>query len=407
MARWVTKQLDAFKKKKLGYWLRAAVAVILGVWLGDQLSKSDLWLEQRRTTYRSLHKLNPRKPHPKWVTLILIEDNEYWLGQPAGRKPTRRDYLAGLMRAIAAANPALVALDFSLRSPSPEGNPIFHLDYKQETEDLLDAIREIAEKCPVVISKTLGPEEDGLYTTDSDVYDRYDFRGANVLKGHIGLPYDERLVPAMPVPLQNGCKLDSFAGAIVRAVHPEMLKKKRELGETLPYGDFMKLEEFTSVSAADVLRNEPSAIAALAHRLAIIGAHWHADAINRWAFIDLHGSPNGNMPGVVLHANYVEAILDSRVYPGWSPLALHIVEGIGAALVVFIFTFEISALSKASAVAVVALILVALSAFSLLVFGLVLDFFVPVVGAIGHGLFEQVLEWRDKARAHAAPNAPG
>ena len=75
-----------------------------------------------------------------------------------------------------------------------------------------------------------------------------------------------------------------------------------------------------------------------------------------------------------MHANYVEAILDSRLFPGWSPLALHLVEGAGAALVVLIFVLEAGAISKALAVAAVVLILVALSAFSLLVFGLVLDF---------------------------------
>jgi CHASE2 domain-containing sensor protein len=406
MAKWVTKQLDALRKKKLWYWLRAVAAVILGVWLGDQLTESNLWLEQRRTTYRLLHKLKPRKPHPKWVTLVLIEDNDYWLGQPAGRQPTRRDYLADLMRAAAAANPRLVALDFSLRSPSPEGNPINHLEYKAETEKLVDAIAEIAKKCPVVISKALGPEENDGFTVDSDVYDGHDFGDASVLKGYIALPFDERLVPTAPVQLQNGSRLDSFAGAIVRAVHPEMLSKERDAEETLPYGDFMNLEQFNRVAAEDVLRNVPSAVAALAHRLVIIGGHWRTEAVDRWDYIDLHGSPNGNMPGIALHANYVEAILDSRVYPGWSPLALHIVEGIGAALVVVVFTLEIGAMSKALAVAGVALILVALSAFSLLAFGLVLDFFVPVVGAIGHGLFEQVLDWRDKARAHDASNVP-
>lgn len=406
LAKWVTKQLDAFRKKKLRYWVRALVAVILGVWLADQLSESALWLKQRRTTYRLLHQLKPRKPHAKWVTLVLIGDNEYWLGQPAGRRPTRRDYLADLMHATAAANPRLVALDFSLRSPSPEGNPINHRDYKAETEKLVKVIAEIGKKCPVVIPKALGPEEDDGFTIDSDVYDGYDFEGAAVLKGYIALPFDERLVPAAPVSLKNGSRLDSFAGAIVRAVHPELLSKESDVEDTLPYGDFMNLEQFNRVSAEDVLRNVPSAMAAIAHRLVIIGGHWRNEAVDRWDYVDLHGSPNGNMPGVALHANYVEAILDSRVYPGWSPPALHIVEGIGAALVVLVFTFEIGAMSKALAVAGVALILVALSAFSLLAFGLVLDFFVPVVGAIGHGLFEQVLEWRDKARAYDASNVP-
>jgi CHASE2 domain-containing sensor protein len=405
MAKWVTEQLGALGKKKPWYWIRALVVVIIGVLLGGQLAESSLWLKQRRATYRLLHKLKPRKAHPKWVTLVLIGDNEFWLGQPAGRRPTRRDYLADLTRAVAAANPRLVALDFSLRSPSPEGNPINHPDYEVETEKLVSAIAETAQKCPVVICKALGPEQDDGYRVDSDVYDGHDFGDAPVLKGYITLPFDERVVPVAPVRLQNGSRLDSLAGAIVRAVHPEMLSEESDAEQTLPYGDFMNFEQFPRVSAEDVLRNVPAAVAALACRLVIIGGHWRNEAVDRWYYVDLHGSPNGDMPGVALHANYVEAILDGRVYPGWSPVALHIVEGIGAALVVLVFSLKIGARSKALGVASVALILIALSAFSLLVFGFVLDFFVPVTGAIGHGLFEQVLEWRDKARAREGVNS--
>ena len=156
MAKWVTKQLNAFRKKKLGYWLRAAAAVFLGVWLGDQLSESDLWLKQRRTTYRLLHKGESAKAACEVGGSQFDRRQRCWLGELAGRRPTRRDYLGRLMRAAAAANPALIALDFNLRSPSPGGNPINHPDYQQETEVLLDTIREIALKCPVVISKALG-----------------------------------------------------------------------------------------------------------------------------------------------------------------------------------------------------------------------------------------------------------
>jgi CHASE2 domain-containing sensor protein len=401
MKEWIAKQGKALGQKKWSYWVRAAVVVIIGVILGDRLSESNLWLEQRRTTYRLLHKLIPRESHPKWVALILIEDDEYWLGALAGRTPVRRDYLARLTRSAISGNPALVALDFSLRSPSPDGNPIEHSDYQQETEILLNTIREIGLKCPVVVSKTLGPEENDGYTTDSDIYDRYDFSGATVLKGYITLPFDERLVPAVPMPLQNGGKLDSFAGAIVRGVHPELLTDGKDAGETLPYGDFIDLEKFVRVSARDVLRNDPATLSALAHRLVIIGAHWHSDALGRWDFIDLHGSPNGEMPGVALHANYVEAILDSRLHAGWNSVVLHIIEGLGAALVVFAFALEIRPMIKALTVIALACVLIVVSAFSLLVLGLVFDFFVPVVSAIGHGLFERVLEWRDAALARS------
>ena len=42
---------------------------------------------------------------------------------------------------------------------------------------------------------------------------------------------------------------------------------------------------------------------------------------------------------------------------------------------------------------------VGLSVFLLLTLGLVFDFFIPVVSALGHGLVERALEWRDAALA--------
>ncbi len=410
MATWLFKQREALKQKGARYWLRAVVIIGLGVWAGDRLSHSDVWLDQRRQAYRWLNHLNPRKSHPRaGLSLILIEDNEYWLGELAGRKPIRRDYLAKLLRAAAQANPKLIALDFDLRSPSPNGNPVEHDAYRVETDTLLRTVAEVGAQCPIVLPRTIG-WRDGMYTTEADIYDGYDFGNARVLKGYIGLPRDERLVPAVPLQLYNGERLDSFARAIVRSVNPDILKEEEDIRQTLPYADFMNLEAFTTVSAGDILRNPTLTRAKLEHRVVIIGAHWHSAAVNRKSLIDLHGSPNGDMPGTVLHANYVEAILDSRVHWGWDPFVSHLIEGLGAMLIALLFALEVHPMAKAAAVAMMTVFLVMLSAVSLLFFGLVFDFFVPVVSAIGHGVVERVLEWRDAAlidRRRGGSASPG
>ena len=397
MAAWLLKQRDALIGKGLWYWVRALIIISIGVWAGHRLTHSDLWLNKRRQAYRWLNSWTPRKSYPRWVTLVLIEDNEYWLGELAGRKPIRRDYLAKLVSAIATANAAVVAVDFDLRSPSPDGNPVEHPVYQDETTKLCEAIREAGRRCSIVIPKTLGFNNGG-YITESDIYDAFDFGHSRVLKGYISLPDDERLVPAVPLPLKNGT-IDSFALAIVRAIRPEFLQNAASSRITLPYADFINLESFSTVSARDILRGDPVALDKIAHRIVIIGAHWHAGAVNRKGFIDLHGSPNGDMSGVVLHANYVEAILDSRVHWGWNQFAIHIVEGLGAILVALIFALEMGPLAKASAVLIFGLSLVGLSVFLLLTLGLVFDFFIPVVSALGHGLVERALEWRDAALA--------
>jgi CHASE2 domain-containing sensor protein len=386
-------------EKKRGYWVRAAITLFVGVSIGGWLAERDCWREARLAAYRSLYKFNPRKPIAKWITLILIEDDEYWFGDLAGRKPTNRDYLARLLRAAAEVDPkpAAIALDFDLASPSPDGTLIDHPKYQIETRTLLDTIRDVGLGCPIVISKALGPDQDRGYTVDSNIYDQYDFGRTKVWKGYISLPDDERLVAAASMPLADGRRLDSFAGAIVKTLHPEMLLDEESNVDRLPYGDFMDLVAFKKVSARDVLNKDASALAALAHRLVIIGAHWHTGAVGRGPFVDLHPSPNGDMPGVALHANYVEAILDSRLHGGWNPIASRVIELVGALLVIMIFALDVNPFTKALAVGATALMLFVVSVVSLLLLGLIFEFFVPVVTAIGHGILERIKEWRDKA----------
>jgi CHASE2 domain-containing sensor protein len=401
MRAWLLEQLKALQKKGVWYWVRAVIIVSLGVWVGDSLSQSDLWLNKRRLAYRWLVTRNPRKTEARRVRIILIQDDEYWLGELAGRKPIHRDYLAKLIRATADLGPSLIALDFDLRSPSPDGHPIEHPAYEQETKQLCDTVRDIAkEKCPIVLPKTLGSWEAGGYTTDSDIYNNYDFGDASVSSGYISLPYDERLVPATPLSLKGGGALDSFARAIVKVIDPDTLKRLESKSLKLPYSDFIDPDAFKCVSAADVLLNPRSVRAQIKNWPIIIGAHWHSGAINRKEFIDLHSSPNGAMPGVILHANYVEAILDSRLYPGWPPFVIHLIEGLGAMLVALVFALETGSVVKALAVMTVGSFLVGLSVIALLFFGVIFDFFVPAVCALGHGLLEQTLEWRDAALAN-------
>ena len=54
-------------------------------------------------------------------TLVLIGDDEFWLGELSGRRPVKRSYLAIIVRALdsESVNASVIALDFDLRLPKP------------------------------------------------------------------------------------------------------------------------------------------------------------------------------------------------------------------------------------------------------------------------------------------------
>lgn len=348
-------------------------------------------MQGRRNAFKVLHQLFLRPPTPIRTVLVLIDDQEFYLGDPAGRRPMHRDYLARLVRAVAGAKPApaVIAIDFLLRSPSPDGNPIDHPDYKWETAELIAAVNEASPKSVVVLPRTI-VWKNGGYVNESAVYDDLDIAPERVSKGYINLPKGDGKIPFLTVKLPNGNLLDSFAQAIVRADNPHLLTEN--LDGRLPYGEFNPLERFTRVLARDVLRSDPSALAELHNKVVILAGHWHADGLNRGDFIDVHDSPIGKIPGALLHANYVERMIDSRLYWEWKNGPLQIAEIITALLVALISALKMSWWAKIlGVVGIIGLVFVG-SIFSLLIFALVFDFFIPAVMIVLHGLFAPVLE---------------
>jgi CHASE2 domain-containing sensor protein len=391
MRKWFSAQWEELKQKPLGYWLRVVCVVGLGVWAGEWIAHTDIWMGWRRSCYRWLHDRVPIKPQPYATTLVLIGDEEYWRGELMGRQPIHRDYLAKLVTAIAAADPAVIALDFMLRSPTPEGESLESPEFVEETKKLVKAIREVPTRTWIVLPKTTRRGQGGgHYFEEAAVYERQDFGQAKVAKGYISLPKDFRKVPLLTMKVQNGGLLDSFAQAIVRARKPHAALDNP--AAILPSAAFVSLEEFPHVSAGDVLKGDAKALEQLAHSIVIVGAHWHKDDYQRGEFIDMHDSPLGKMPGALLHANYVEAILNSRLYWDWTPVALHVIDITGALLVALVFALKTTRVLQIAAAALIALSLVVASIISLLAFASVLDFSIPVVIVMAHALIEQYFE---------------
>lgn len=385
----------------LGYWLRVFALIVVGVYLGHKINERDLWTEIRFSLYQTLLSWSPKDPHPDNTAILLIDDDDYWMGKPAGRSPIKRDFLAELVLALDAANPALIALDFDLRSPDPSGNLVEQPELQEETKKLLEAISQVAQRRPVVLPQTIiwDDAQEG-FVAESDIYQGFDFgANSNVHHGYIIFNDDRRRVPLLTVETTNGSPVKSFSQAIVHAYRPNILERYPET-EELPYGGFINRDKFKDnvVTARDVLGRRPEALRKLAFKVVLIGSGWSSRGFKRGEMVDTFHTPVGALPGVLVHANYAEALLDGRIYrpfDGWLLLALEIFWSLVVALP---FALEVKPWQKFLSVAVICLIILTVSYLSLMSLNLFYDFFIPILLVICHGTFEQVREWRACAR---------
>jgi len=319
---------------------------------------------------------------------VVIGDDEYWNGELSARVPIKRDYLAKIVEALKEANAAVIALDFDLRSPSPVGEPVEFPDYLGETKQLLDAVKDASQNRKIILPKSVMFDDQHNYVSRSDIYDRFNFESDNVLRGYIALPPDSRQVPWFSLQIKNGGPLNSFSQAIARADNDRALQSVAER-LPLPFGSFMRPEDFKSFSASDVLRREPAVFGELAFKVVIVGGVWHKLGYWEGPYIDEDVTPVGIIPGAYIHANYVEALLDSRTYRPYEGWILIVIEILESLLVAIPFASPIRLLYKTLIVALVCLGLIGFSLISLLAFGLFFDFFIPAILVIGHGVIEQ------------------
>jgi len=400
-------QPKKLRPRAIRHWFVHAIEVVafvaLGLYVEHQLNERDYWIGERYSLYQSLQSLSPRRPRPQRTALVLIDDKEYWKGRPAGRVPIKRDYLADIVKHVAEAGPAVIALDFDLRSPSPDGNPVESPDFRGETDQLLNTVSVASQRQIIVLPKAIGLDEKGNYFSASDIYRDFKFDTSRVKPGYISLADDTRIVPLYTIDLANH-PVDSFSQAIARASDSQAVTEATS-DELLPYGSFIKTESFKRIPAANVLADAPEVKELLAHKIAIIGGEWHSQAYNTGPEIDSYDSPLGVVPGVFIHANYVEAILDSRLYRAVTGWRLALVEIIFSSIVAVIFLLNLGPFYKLLSIPMIALVLLLFSYLCLMLLGVFFDFFIPVIlvmidGAVRETIYayKKIVGWRRDAQ---------
>jgi CHASE2 domain-containing sensor protein len=396
------------KSKPIRYWVLVVALVAGGIWASDWIDEKYPSLELRYDAYQALQRTVPREVRAHRVTLVAIGDEEFWKGELDRRIPIKRDYLARLVRSLGAANPSAIGLDYTLRSPVADGSLVESPAYVGETNQLIAAVEEVSQRIPVVLPTTLDEEDyderDGSYPLESTIFGGHRFSSPNVRFGYTNLFYDKRRVPvAWRVRGVKGL-YPSFSLALaladdrrVRFPTDEAVQDKRVVS-----GHFMEAREIPTVTAGEVLHRPDGPWREMVRsRIAMIGSFCRSDAFRRGRLVDGFLTPVGRVPGLIVHANYVEAWVDTRVipmFPGWLS---HVLEAAISLTVSVLFVSRIRWPGQAFCWLAVVLLAVIGSVFALLNFGAFFDPYLPVLLVAAHSGIEKVLEWRSHYRTQA------
>lgn len=400
-------------KKGLLHWAWVGLTIAVGLYVGHRLSEARMWLEWRYAASDWITRVSPRPPLAKFTSVVSIDSKDYWAPGLAARVPISRRYLANLVRVVARGGPILVALDFDMRSPRPDGSLIEFPEFEQETRELIGALREVARSHHVVVSRAIWDapghhdESERYYQLESDVWnlDPELLMDPHVHSGYLSLPADLRMVP-VAVPLINSdTPLDSFSLAIARAREPSTVALIAQPGgrKNLPVATYMPRSQFPAYRAGKVLRAADAKLKKLfAGRIVIIGSEWNTMADGRGPIADTHRTPAGDMTGAFVHANFVEAMLDQRAIEPVEEWIVKMLEILVLLFALVVFAVTESPVWKAAGATGACAALVALNFLMLHTMGRFFDFFIPLVVIVMHIFYEQVSEWRHDARLHKA-----
>jgi CHASE2 domain-containing sensor protein len=393
LSRKLGRYLETLRRRSLTNWLVALMLVIVGTCLSVYLEDNDYGLGMRYSLYQFLQYLSPNKPHAKRTTLVMIGDDEFWGPELAGRRPIRRDYLGKLLLAIEAVDPELIALDFKLIPASGTGGQESPAQ-RAEDQILLSAIDQVSSRsCPIILPATLDETklEADIYTLGPSIYSQHVFPPA------VGIGYIDRIRDVRQVPvglhLSTGERQDSFAEAIVRRVDPKALANLED-ENSLPFATFIQPAMFTQLPARLVLATPSSDLRSrLRSKIVIVSASWNPDRSRLSERVDTHETPVGKTPGAIVQANYVEALLDSRVLGCLNrPLAVALEIAL-AAVIALLFALTHRSWTKLLTVAGVCAAAVLIGYVLLQNFGRYFDFYLPIVLLAGHATVERVREW--------------
>jgi hypothetical protein len=381
------------------------------------------WVEQTASLFHSRFAYIPRPLEARYVALLSIsEESEGALPGPC----VVRSFLLKLLVPLVATGPALIVSDIALAGDDasdtcPASAP--------ETQDLAAKIIAAARTTPLVIGQaSWGLDE--LPETHVAQLRKQGFgpndlllrmpialkpRPKNVSFGLIRLNQDFQKVPVVWFSHQSESSgaeprpaLGLAAAEMYRSTFPNGVSRLKSLEATRyhPVTALLGESSFTVVPAIRVIcdaqvanhdwrhcvasKGDSNITAQLHGRIVVLGFSDHAN--------DLWNTNVGRMAGYVLHANYIEALLDARAYQPLSFWLTCLLSALWLALVEVPFWIPRLSVTKALIFSAgVSIIFLFLANYVALVnFGLYITLFVPGVLLIAvlaiHGVAERLRE---------------
>jgi CHASE2 domain-containing sensor protein len=378
---------EQLSHKSLIHWTTVIVLIAVGGVIGSYLKEWNYWIDWRCRVYQFVNdNTTPHPPRPKRTAVVLIGNEEYWNGPLAGRVPLKRNYLADLLLKLDAANPEVIALDVDLSSRLSD---TYSGEYATETKQLLEAINTVSHNRSVILGEGIKPTSTGekRYEPVSTIYDGYDFGTGRVGRGYISLPYDIRRI-ALAQRARDESQIDSFASAIVRSVDDKAIIDAQDSEHSdLPYGTFIDPEKFPTRSAAYVLNADTETLKKeFEFKIVLIGGAWQKLGFELGPKNDGHFSPLGEIYGVFIHANYIEALLDSRIYKPMGEIWGTSIEIAFSFILALFLSLQVKLYQKVIFAAVLCVVMIVISYFTLQNLGIFFDFFIPIFLLAGHVL---------------------
>jgi hypothetical protein len=393
-------------RKGLWHWLRFVCLLGIGFYLGHELQESSRLTDLRYWLYRQQLYLTSRAPvSPRRTALVLLDDEDYWSAEFAGRAPLNRDRLAEILDRLREAGVNTVALDVDLRSPYSDHPDFDFPQYRQEDAALMAAIGRMCDAGRNVVLGTIVSYGHGAYTEMPSIYSSSSRNFGCLHRGYIHPPYDLRIIPGQ-VTLSDGATMDSFALATIAIVNPTAYREvvtKPERG--FRFARFLSEEDFRARDGQTFVFNWAALKKAdlntvrrdLADRTVLVGGHWHSVAFGQGPEVDRFNSPAGPIAGTLLHANYIEALDGERgSFAPLSDAAAESIEFLMVILLAVVDALDIHAIWKWGAFLSCCAISVALTYVLLENLGIFLDFLVPFLILIGHTMVEKFMTMRDE-----------
>jgi len=281
--------------------------------------------------YQSLMSGGPRKPVQKFTVLVDVaaRDDRYYssLFDHVIDPCERRKALADLIDRIASASPAVIVLDAQFAYNQCRQD-------NEQTAFLQATIGRVSSTTPFVLGRKLDRSKHVLIPTLAFPAVHEGLLHLDPDTKKLPLKWATGMDPASAAKPSGPTFMDTLALQAAEAYDVRLLQKYPRLREFMnekntstgdashPYVSFLKPEQFTvfaagallcgqnyaaatKVDAASRCESDPAALRSLRGKIVVVGASDESDA---------YLSPVGEVYGFVLHANYIEALLDQRYF---------------------------------------------------------------------------------------------